>query len=41
MGCHPEETGAPSTINRLTELFGNVETVVKKKGYYILRAKKS
>lgn len=36
-----KKQGAPSTMNRLTELFGQVETVVKKKGYYILRAKKS
>ncbi len=36
-----KKQGAPSTMNRLVELFGNVETVVKKKGYYILKAKKS
>ncbi|KXH80780.1 class I SAM-dependent methyltransferase [Sporosarcina sp. HYO08] len=36
-----KKQGAPSTIQRLNELFGNVETVVKKKGYYILKAKKS
>ena len=36
-----KKQGAPSTMDRLIELFGNVETVVKKKGYYILKAKKS
>lgn len=36
-----KKQGAPSTVARLTELFGEVETVVKKRGYYILRAKKS
>lgn len=36
-----KKQGAPSTMDRLTELFGNVETVVKKKGYFILKAQKS
>ncbi|WP_318616156.1 class I SAM-dependent methyltransferase [Sporosarcina sp. YIM B06819] len=36
-----KKQGAPSTIDRLEELFGNVEVVVKKRGYYILRVKKS
>jgi 16S rRNA (guanine1207-N2)-methyltransferase len=36
-----KKQGAPSSIARLTELFSEVETVVKQKGYYILRAKKS
>jgi len=35
-----KKQGAPSTIERLTELFGQVETVEKKKGYYILKAEK-
>ncbi|MBS4193371.1 class I SAM-dependent methyltransferase [Bacillus sp. FJAT-49705] len=35
-----KKQGAPSAIEKLTELFGEVETVEKKKGYYILRAKK-
>lgn len=35
-----KKQGAPSTMDRLQELFGNVETVVKKKGYYILKAAK-
>ena len=36
-----KKQGAPSTINHLTGLFETVETVVKKKGYYILKAVKS
>lgn len=36
-----KKQGAPSTIDCLTGLFGNVETVVKKKGYYILRVEKN
>jgi 16S rRNA (guanine1207-N2)-methyltransferase len=36
-----KKQGAPSTIDRLNELFDDVETVVKKRGYYILKAKKS
>lgn len=35
-----KKQGAPSTINYLNELFGDVETVVKQKGYFILKAKK-
>lgn len=35
-----KKQGAPSTIEYLRELFGNVETVAKKKGYFILLAKK-
>ncbi|PIC64962.1 16S rRNA methyltransferase [Sporosarcina sp. P13] len=35
-----KKQGAPSTIGYLKELFGNVETVAKKKGYFILLAKK-
>ncbi|MFG6150723.1 class I SAM-dependent methyltransferase [Halobacillus sp. B23F22_1] len=35
-----KKQGAPSAKEKLEELFGNVELVVKKKGYYILRAKK-
>lgn len=35
-----KKQGAPSTIEKLSELFAEVETVAKKKGYYILRAKK-
>lgn len=35
-----KKQGAPSAINKLLELYNEVETVVKKKGYYILRAKK-
>jgi len=35
-----KKQGAPSTINYLNELFGNVETVIKKKGYLILKVEK-
>ncbi|ARK24675.1 16S rRNA methyltransferase [Sporosarcina sp. P37] len=35
-----KKQGAPSTMEYLKKLFGNVETVAKKKGYFILRAKK-
>ena len=33
-----KKQGAPSTINYLCDLFGDVETVVKQKGYSILKA---
>ncbi|MDN4606540.1 class I SAM-dependent methyltransferase [Sporosarcina highlanderae] len=36
-----KKQGAPSTMAHLTELFGNVEIVEKKKGYFILKAQKS
>lgn len=35
-----KKQGAPSAIEKLGELFGEVETVEKKKGYYILKVKK-
>ena len=35
-----KKQGAPSAINKLEEMFPHVETVVKKKGYYILKAVK-
>lgn len=35
-----KKQGAPSTTEHLKELFGQVETVEKKKGYYILKAEK-
>jgi 16S rRNA (guanine1207-N2)-methyltransferase len=35
-----KKQGAPSAIEKITEVFGNVETVERKKGYFILRAKK-
>ncbi|MBN8210775.1 class I SAM-dependent methyltransferase [Bacillus sp. NTK071] len=35
-----KKQGAPSAINKLEEMFEHVETVVKKKGYYILKAVK-
>lgn len=36
-----KKQGAPSTIELLEGLFSEVEVVVKKKGYYIIKAKKS
>lgn len=33
-----KKQGAPSTIDKLSDLFDEVETVVKKKGYYIIKA---
>ncbi|MGA9287776.1 MAG: methyltransferase, partial [Anaerobacillus sp.] len=35
-----KKQGAPSAINKLEEMFEQVNTVVKKKGYYILKAVK-
>ena len=35
-----KKQGAPSTMEHLKKLFGNVETIAKKKGYFILRSKK-
>lgn len=35
-----KKQGAPSTMEYLKNLFGNVETVAKKKGYFILVSKK-
>ncbi|KAA9018692.1 class I SAM-dependent methyltransferase [Niallia endozanthoxylica] len=36
-----KKQGAPSTIAKLSELFDEVETVEKKRGYFIIKAKKS
>ena len=33
-----KKQGAPSTILHLEKLFGNAETIVKKKGYHIIKA---
>ncbi|MBH0163029.1 class I SAM-dependent methyltransferase [Fictibacillus sp. 26RED30] len=33
-----KKQGAPSAMDKMEQLFGQVETVAKKKGYYILRA---
>jgi 16S rRNA (guanine1207-N2)-methyltransferase len=33
-----KKQGAPSAKKKLLELFGNVETVAKNKGYYILKS---
>lgn len=35
-----KKQGAPSAMEKINEVFGNVEIVEKKKGYFILRAKK-
>ena len=35
-----KKQGAPSAIDKLNELFSEVEVVEKKKGYYIIKAKK-
>lgn len=35
-----KKQGAPSAIDKLERLFGQVEVIDKKKGYYIIRAKK-
>ena len=36
-----KKQGAPSTFDKLEEIFGQVEVVDKKKGYCIIKAKKS
>jgi len=36
-----KKQGAPSTIAKLSETFAVVETVAKKKGYFIIKAKKA
>lgn len=36
-----KKQGAPSVIDKLTEIYGEVETVEKKKGYFILKVKKN
>ncbi|MFE8703820.1 class I SAM-dependent methyltransferase [Cytobacillus sp. FJAT-54145] len=36
-----KKQGAPSAIDKLTEIYGEVETVEKKKGYFILKVKKN
>jgi 16S rRNA (guanine1207-N2)-methyltransferase len=35
-----KKQGAPSATEKMQQLFGNVEVVQKKKGYYILKSKK-
>jgi 16S rRNA (guanine1207-N2)-methyltransferase len=35
-----KKQGAPSAIDKLNELFAEVEVVKKQKGYYIIKAKK-
>ncbi|UGB31114.1 class I SAM-dependent methyltransferase [Metabacillus sp. B2-18] len=36
-----KKQGAPSAMDKLNEMFNEVEVVEKKKGYYIIKAKKS
>ncbi|MEY8749067.1 class I SAM-dependent methyltransferase [Alkalicoccobacillus gibsonii] len=36
-----KKQGAPSTLEKLRQLFGEVETVEKNKGYFIIRARKN
>jgi 16S rRNA (guanine1207-N2)-methyltransferase len=36
-----KKQGAPSAINKLNEIYSEVSVVEKKKGYYVIRAKKS
>ena len=35
-----KKQGAPSAMAKMEDVFGNVEVILKKKGYYILKAKK-
>lgn len=35
-----KKQGAPSAMDKMEELFGNVEVIERKKGYYVLKAKK-
>lgn len=35
-----KKQGAPSAIEKISEKFGEVETIAKKKGYFIIKAKK-
>ena len=35
-----KKQGAPSAMAKMEDVFGNVEVIIKKKGYYILRSKK-
>jgi 16S rRNA (guanine1207-N2)-methyltransferase len=35
-----KKQGAPSAMEKMKSVFGNVEVVLKKKGYYIIRSKK-
>ncbi len=36
-----KKQGAPSALGKLGEMFTEVDTIMKKKGYYIIKAKKS
>lgn len=35
-----KKQGAPSAMDKMEDVFGNVEVILKKKGYYILKSKK-
>ena len=35
-----KKQGAPSAMSKMEDVFGNVEVILKKKGYYILKSKK-
>lgn len=35
-----KKQGAPSAVDKITEIFGDAQIVLKKKGYFIIRAKK-
>ena len=36
-----KKQGAPSAITYLTSIFSEVQTIIRKKGYYIIRAIKN
>ena len=36
-----KKQGAPSTMEKLSEMFGEVEIVEKKKGYFIIKGNKN
>jgi len=40
MLLYKKKQGAPSTFDKLTEMFGKVEVVRKVKGYWIIKANK-
>ena len=41
MGCYSKETRCTSSIEKLSEMFEDVEIVEKKKGYFIIKAIKN
>lgn len=36
-----KKQGAPSAIEKMKQVYGNVEIIVKKKGYYVIKSKKN